>query len=446
MVESQERPYAFGADEGNTLGVPSVTVRPPSGAGAGEVVLAAPPSKSHALRALTAAAVCGGGSLLGLSLPWPDDVRFFVSALEQLGVPVTVLEDGVSIDGPMPRGGDPVTLNAGEGAAPARFLLALGALAERPVTVTGGGRLSARPMTPLLDALGALGATVDGGPGLPATVRGPLRGDRTISVDGRVSSQFLSALLLIAPAIHGHVAFRTVGAQVSRPYLDLTRGVMSEAGVVVGDDLVVPESGAYERSVFHVEADWSGATALLAAAPFLGRPVRVPSLNPNSHQPDRLFASHLSGLGIHVSACGTDGVRVEGAVTCGGIFDLSDCPDAAPALAAVGALASEPVRVTGAAHLRHKESDRIAVLVHILRAAGVDAEAFDDGFEVTGPLAAARGDPVPLSVHADHRMAMAGALLGLRRPVFIDDAACVAKSFPRFFDQWPSGIEWGPPG
>ena len=163
----------------------------------------------------------------GMPRPWPDDVLFFVRALEALGVPLTALDDGVSIDGAMPRGGDPVTVNAGDGAAPARFLLALGALAERPVSVTGGGRLSVRPMAPLLRALESLGATVDGGPGLPATVHGPLRGGRELTVDGSVSSQFLSALLLIAPAIDGEVDFRTTHAQVSRPYLDLTRAVMA---------------------------------------------------------------------------------------------------------------------------------------------------------------------------------------------------------------------------
>ena len=379
----------------------------------------------------------------GMPRPWPDDVLFFVRALEALGVPLTALDDGVSIDGAMPRGGDPVTVNAGDGAAPARFLLALGALAERPVSVTGGGRLSVRPMAPLLRALESLGATVDGGPGLPATVHGPLRGGRELTVDGSVSSQFLSALLLIAPAIDGEVDFRTTHAQVSRPYLDLTRAVMAESGVVVGEDLVVVGGAAYQPADVCVESDWSGATVLLAAAPFLGRAVCVPRLNPNSRQPDRLFVEHLSGLGLDVSSRDTDGVRVAGTVTRGGTFDLADCPDAAPALAAVGALGCEPVRIVGAAHLRHKESDRIAVLVDMLRASGVSAEAFDDGLQVVGPLSAATGDPVALTVRADHRMAMAGALLGLRRSVLIDDAHCVAKSFPGFFEQWPGAIEWG---
>lgn len=422
--------------------MPSVVVRPPSGGDGEDLVLVAPPSKSHALRALAAAAVCGGGSLHGLPAPWPDDVRLFAAALAALGLPATTFEDGVRVDGPLPRGGGPVSLCAGDGATPARFLLALGALAERPVTVTGGGRLSARPMEPLLAALGGLGAQVEGGPGLPATVCGPLRGGRSLEIDGSVSSQFLSALLLVGPGVEGEIALRSVGAQVSRPYLDLTRAVMAEAGVAVNEDLVVRADAAYEVVDVTVEGDWSGATALLAASPFLRRPVRVPNVTDRSLQPDRAFAAHLAALGLQVSSSVADGVRVEGRITRGGTFDLADCPDAAPALAAVAVLAPEPVRVVGAGHLRLKESDRIAVLVDLLRASGVEAEARDDGFEVRGPIRAASG-PASLAVHADHRMAMAGALIGLRRPVLIDDADCVSKSFPGFFDRWPGVVEWG---
>lgn len=417
--------------------MPAVIVRPvlqrPE-----SLVLRAPLSKSHALRALAAGVVAGGARIRGLSRPWPRDLERFVAATEILGARLREEGDVLHVERPVGRGGGPVTVDAGDGAAPARFLLAIGSITERAVTVVGGGRLGERPMTPLLSALAALGARVNGGPGLPATVQGPLIGGRSIAVDGHVSSQFLSALLLIAPVIDGGVTFRGIGEQVSKPYVELTRDVMNAFSVSVGEDHVIAADAAYSATTVEVEADWSGATVLLAAAPFLGCPVTVPGLRAGSIQPDRYFAAHLAELGLEVAF--TDaGVRVAGNVVRGGTFDLSACPDAAPALAAVGALAPEPVTITNAAHLRHKESDRIAVLVALLRAAGAEAEERSDGLVVRGPIASQAPDaaPVRLEVADDHRMAMAGALLGLRRPVEIDDGDCVAKSFPGFFDGWP---------
>ena len=404
--------------------------------------LLAPPSKSHALRALAAAAVRGAGVVRRLPDPWPHDLTVFVKGLETLGVPLRRDADAVVITGPIPQGGDPVTLHAHDGGAPARFLLAVGALSRRSVTVAGSDRLSDRPMEPLLEALRRLGATVTGGPGLPATVRGPLVGGRRVGGDGRRSSQFLSALLLVSPAVAGGVAFDVEAGQVSGPYLDLTRAVMADAGVQVDADLEVPESANYGTVDVAVEGDWSGATALLAVSPFVERPVLVSSLNEKSLQPDREFLDHLMRLGLQIDRPGEGAVRVSGSVLRGGTFNLSACPDVAPALAAVASLAPEPVRIEGAGHLRLKESDRIETLVAILTACGVAASSRDDGLEVRGPIEFADGATAVVNVRGDHRMVMAAALVGLRRPVWIDDAGCVSKSFPGFFRRWPGALEW----
>ena len=402
----------------------------------------APASKSETLRGLVAATLAGGGTLTHVATPWPADVHAVIAALKALGAEIDVEEDVIRVIAGLESTGEPVTISAGDGAAPARFLLALAATTGRPVTITGEGRLPERPMGPLLAALRSLGARVDGGPGLPVTVQGPLQGGRRLGVDGRASSQFVSALLLVAPAVPGGLALRSVGRQVSRPYIDLTRDVMAAfgAGSDGGLDALTDQTYVAGRT-YAVGADWSGATALLAAAPLLGRPVFVPSLRTSSVQPDRAFAEVLTAIGVDVVAR-DGGLLASGSVDAGGTFDLGEFPDSAPALAALAAAGSHEVRIEGAAHLRHKESDRIAALVALLEGVGLEAEELRDGLRIMGgPLARAQGPPVRLPVRGDHRIAMTAALLGLRRPVLIDDETCVAKSFPAFFDQWPGVVD-----
>lgn len=411
-------------------------VRPPRGELSDPVLLRVPASKSETLRALVAAALAGGGRVTGEG-PWPGDVHVLARGLRALGV---ALEEGrggfVVRSGPDRETAASVRLDAEDGGAPARFLLAVAATLRRPVTVTGGARLSARPMAPLLAALAALGAEVSGVPGLPATVRGPARGG-DVAVDSGASSQFVSALLLAGPAFPDGVRLATRGAAVSRPYVDLTRATMEAFGVAVGPDLAVAAGAAYRPAAFAPGPDWSGATVCLAAAAFLGRAVLVPGLDPASRQPDARAADVLRALGLEVAA-DEAGVRASGRPARGGAFDAGGFPDSVPALAALAALAPEPVRLAGAAHLRVKECDRIEGLVAVLRAAGAGADALPDGLIVRGGFRGARDAAcVPVSARRDHRLAMAAALLGLARPVRIDDAACVAKSFPGFFDRWP---------
>lgn len=403
------------------------------------LVLEAPPSKSVLLRALTAAALAGGGRICHRG-PLPRDVQVLVAALRRLGAHVEEPGPGLLrvTRGPDLGARDPVSLDAGEGAAPARFLLALAGRLRRPVTVDGAPGLRRRPMGPLLAALNTLGARTSGGPGLPATVHGPLRPTERIVVEAHRSSQFASALLLVLPGAGGPARLELEGPPVSAGYLDLTRGIMGVAGVHVDGDLRVAGETGYRPFDLRSEADWSGATVLLAAAAFLGRSVRVPELDLRSQQPDSAVAGLLPHMGVHVESA-SGGVQAWGAVIKGGRFDIAGIPDAASALAALGALAAEETQLCGAPHLRHKESDRIQGLVELLLAAGVEAAARRDGLVIRGMPGSPLRETAParLPVRGDHRLAMAGALLGLRRPVLLDDATCVEKSFPGFFAQWP---------
>jgi 3-phosphoshikimate 1-carboxyvinyltransferase len=233
----------------------------------------------------------------------------------------------------------------------------------------------------------------------------------------------------------------------SAPYIDLTIAVMRRAGARVERSearLRVDPGFASPGEELAAPVDWSGAVPMLASAAFLGRPAFVPGLALRSPHPDAAFATIADALGLELVEK-DGGVEARGAIRRGGAFDLGGAPDLAPTLAVLGAMAPGGVTVGNAPQLRLKESDRIGDLVAMLEAAGIPAAARPDGFEVPGCWAEERPDAetaVPLDPHGDHRLAMAAALIGLVRPVVIEDAEVVAKSFPTFFEVFPAGGRW----
>lgn len=375
----------------------------------------------------------------------PDDVQGFIHALRALGATVGMADGTVFVHSPVDLlATAPVTVHLADGAAPARFLLALAATLSRDVTVVGGPSLSRRPTFPLLATLGSLGARVSGGPGLPATVGGPAQGGHCTDAGGTISSQFLSALLLVAAWFEKGIKIPAEARGVSDGYIELTLATLRHAGIdvnIVGRDIVVPAGAPVGPLMFHVGGDWSGAAPLLASAAFIDEPVTVMGLDPRSAQPDVAIAGHLQTLGLQVTVS-PDGVTASGRVTAGGTFDVEHTPDLAPILAALGDLAPHPIRIQNAPHLRHKESDRIVDLASMLESAGLNVVAHADGMVVRGAFPGDRdlrdGTGIVLETRSDHRLAFAAALLGLRRPgLVIAGAECVAKSFPSFFDTCP---------
>ena len=424
--------------------------------------LQVPLSKSHALRALVLAAQCESAELeVGASLP--TDVTVLLRALTALGAQMQQHGDILRVVRPVDRAATaPVSLDAGEGGAPARFLLALAAGLRRPVTISGCGRLPTRPFAPLVKALRTLGAHVDGDDGLPLTVCGPASGG-AVRLDASASSQFVSALLLAAPLYPHGVAIEIIGTLNSQPYVQLTRSVLAEFGIAMHDAAApelardsllaappthwCPSDGARfslgpmqrcaRTECWRGEGDWSGAAVLFAAAALTGGRVRVDGLRLDSEQPDAAVAGILRGLGCTLES-GPTWVAVSGIAQCGLELDLRHTPDLAPPLVALAAYRPFVSRFTGLGALRHKESDRIAGLQGLLTAVGVPCTVDGDSMTVRGVAASSASALVPdLRVQGDHRLAMAAALLGLARKVRIDDAKCVAKSFPNFFGQWP---------
>jgi 3-phosphoshikimate 1-carboxyvinyltransferase len=407
--------------------------------------VAVPGSKSIANRALVCAALAEGRTTV-TNLPDGDDTMAMVTALGTLGLRVVhdVLGATVVVDGGVAAmAADDVHLDARLAGTTSRFLTALAAVSPATVVVDGGEPLRRRPMGPLHDALTALGAIVEplGAPGhLPVRVR-RATGLRSadVAMPGDVSSQFLTALMLIGPLLPGGLVVRLTTPLVSRPYVAITAAVMAAfgvEGVEVDERHVRVPPGRYTARRYDIEPDASSASYPLAAAAMVGGRVTVPGLGSESLQGDARFAELLAEMGCSLDRDRSSTTIVGRPALRGLDVHMADLSDLVPTLAVVATAATSPTRVRDVGFIRHKESDRIGDLAGGLRAAGIEAIEHDDGLEVhPGVPRAAR-----LATHHDHRLAMSFALLGLRSAgIEISDPDVVTKSWPGF---WQSLESW----
>ncbi len=328
-----------------------------------------------------------------------------------------------------------MTLDARLSGTTSRFLLAVAALADGPVTVDGAEPLRRRPMADGIEALRSLGVEVDSDQGLlPATIRGSRSWASKVDVGGAVSSQFLSGLLMAAPVLPEGLEVEVDGELQSQPYVTMTVEVMRSFGakVDVGTDLrsfrVSP--GGYEATHLAVEPDASAASYFFAAAAACGGRVRIEGLGTRSLQGDVAVVDVLAQMGAEVRKH-DDAVEVIGPDRLTGVdVDMGPISDTAPTIAAIAPLADSPTRLRGIGFIRAKETDRIGSVVEELRRLGVDASEEPDGL-VVNP-SEPRGGVV--RTYDDHRMAMSFSVLGLRVPgIVIDDADVVDKTFPDFY-------------
>lgn len=409
-----------------------------------------PGSKYEANRFLIAAALTEGTTRLS-GLPEGEDVRAAISAVGALGGSTAGGGDCLEVrgitagarPGPSFDPGSPTQVSVGESGTLLRFLTAAAATVPRSITITGSGRIRERPVAGLVAALGALGADIETTGGFaPLTVRSGRLDGGTASVPAAESSQFASGVLLAAPRAAGAVAVELEGNPVSASYLDLTVSVMARCGVKVerpGPGRFRVGSGARYRPGDHrISGDWTAASYFFAAAALAPGRVAVDGLDPDSPQGERRFAELLRRMGCEVSEVPSEeGVRVTvtGASRLRGIsVDMRSMPDAAPTLAAIAPFAEGTTHICGTAHLRHKESDRIAALADGLGRLGARATATDDGLAIERPESGASLRAAALDAHGDHRIAMALALTGLRLPgVRMRCPEVVAKSFPGFW-------------
>jgi 3-phosphoshikimate 1-carboxyvinyltransferase len=405
-----------------------------------DAVVAVPGSKSIANRALVCAALADGSSAL-VNVPDGDDTVAMIEGLRALGAGIEVADGRVVVTGlPDPGAIGPATVHAALAGTTSRFLTAFAALGRSPVTVDGSPSLQRRQFGPLHDALVQLGAEVTPGGDwghLPVTVRGPLTSSE-VSVAGDVSSQFITALMLIAPALPDGLHLKLTSRLVSRPYVEMTASVMGAFGA--GDVDVTARgvrvgAGRYVACDLAIEPDASSASYPLAIAAVRGGKVTVPGLGARSLQGDARFADLLRAMGCDVQRAGDRTVveRHLGRELVGVDVDMSEISDLVPTLAAVALFASTPTRISGVGFIRGKESDRLGDLARELRLVGGDVDETDDGLLIRP--SGERLDGGEVATHHDHRLAMAFAVIGSVVPgIAVADPDVVTKSWPAFWD------------
>jgi 3-phosphoshikimate 1-carboxyvinyltransferase len=437
------------------------------------ITIEAPPSKSLAHRAFIAAALADGTSLLHAGRA-SEDILCTRRILCAAGAKMEDMPDGaVQVTGTAGqlRGTEdspPLSCYVHESGTTCRLLTAVLAAGRGRFRIHGAPRMHERPLGGLAAALEALGARLlwEGRRNRPPLIleTDGLRGGE-LDMETDESSQYLSGLLLAAPLCREKLIIRLKGAKaVSWPYAALTLQTLEDFGIPLdvrsaeaaqgaergngeepgaaawrafaaapGKLCFLMRPAAYRARNFTVEGDWSGASYFLAAGAVGDRAVRVTNLKTDSLQGDRALLEILRRMGARVEEGGRE-ARVYPSRLRGIEADMGHCPDLVPTVAALAAFAEGRTMLTGAAHLRIKESDRIAASADNLRAAGIRVEEREDGLNIEG------GEPGKASLfraRGDHRIAMSAALLGIRHGrAELDDPSVVRKSFPSFWDLW----------
>ena len=396
-----------------------------------------PGSKSLTNRALVVAALADGESRLTGVLD-SDDTRVMIEGLNRLGIKVCHDRKNCVAD-VSGCGGRPPSMAAElwleNSGTSIRFLTALCALGAGVFHLDGNSRMRQRPIGDLIDVLNDLGADVsseqqNGCP--PVRVRAHGLPGGMARVAGNISSQFLSALLMAAPSADDSVELLVEGELVSRPYVDMTVGVMACFGVSVDEGrqerfLIKPQP--YRATQQEIEPDASAASYFFAAAAITGGDVTVEGLSRASLQGDVKFVDALEQMGCRVE-WNRDSITVQGTSLRGIDIDMNAISDTAQTLAAVAVFADGPTRIRNIAHVRHKETDRIAAIATEMKRLGVKADVAPDGLTIYP----AQPRPATIQTYDDHRMAMSFALIGLQAAgIRIADPDCTAKTYPHFF-------------
>ena len=429
------------------------------------IIIQAPASKSVSHRAFIAASLAGGVSRVEGALVSQDLTR----TRECMTACGAVFEgaggdfDITGMDG-CPKGGetDPVVLNVGESGTTCRLLTGVIGAGRGRFEVRGEGRMHDRPIGELTDALAKVGAATrwlgkQGCPPFVLSTNGMAGGETSITLEE--SSQYLSGLLLAAPMAGAPLRIDVGGDKaVSWPYVAVTLSVLDDFNVpfkvrtlqgntwedtdwrslkeiVPGRVRFAMVPAKYHPRSYRVEGDWSNASYFLAAGAVGDRPVTVRNLRKDSLQGDKAMVDILFKMGADVSWDGDD-VTVSPGTLRGLDLDMGDSPDIVMTVAAAATKAEGPTTITNVAHLRIKESDRLAAIAAEVERAGAKTEIFEDGLKII-PGESPAGKTIEFKTYDDHRLAMSTTLFELMGvTVTHDNPACVAKSFPDFFERW----------
>jgi len=391
----------------------------------------APPSKSMMQRALIAAMLAEDETVI-TNPSFCSDCEATIAVIGVLGAKVEYDEKKITVHG----GGMPLEdiLDCGESGTCLRIISIIAGLYDNEITVTGHGSLESRPMDMIEDALfeaGVMCTTNDGK--IPLKIKGPMVGGE-MEVDGSKSSQHISGLLMALPLCTEDSKLKVKNLK-SKPYVKMTMDLLKDFGIKINggsnlDQIEIKGKQRYRSKRYNIEGDWSGAAFLLVAGAIAGE-ARVSGLNMKSSQADMEILKALKKAGATVRE-NQDSAIIEKNELVGFEFDATDCPDLFPPLAVLACNCKGKSTITGTERLRHKESDRAAVLVEELSALGANIkldgnQMIIEGKQLGGGM---------INSHNDHRIAMAGAIAALacKDPVEIEGEECISKSYPKFFE------------
>jgi 3-phosphoshikimate 1-carboxyvinyltransferase len=417
----------------------------------------APASKSSMQRACAAALLKNGESIIKKPGHSNDD-KAAIEILKTLGAEVEISAEEMRVQSigfpKIPPSGGGGAINCGESGLSIRMFTPLAALSDKEITINGSGSLVTRPMDFFDEILPQLGVKIKSNNGkLPMKIQGPLQA-KNIEVDGSLSSQFLTGLLMAYgvaspnPSERGALDSQssTVTIKVknlkSKPYIDLTLDVMKKFGLIVPqnknyeefifhkDSLQVPPSGGF-RGAYTVEGDWSGGAFLLVAGAIAG-PITVRGLDLSSTQADKAIIEALMSANAGI-AMDAKGIQLHPVEMNGFYFDATDCPDLFPPLVALAAYCKGKTTIKGVSRLTHKESNRALTLQDEFDKMGVTIDLQDDIMIVHGTGKVKGAD---VHSHHDHRIAMSCAVAALKADseTVIEEAQAVKKSYPDFYD------------
>ncbi|MGQ9455381.1 MAG: 3-phosphoshikimate 1-carboxyvinyltransferase [Armatimonadota bacterium] len=392
-----------------------------------------PGSKSHTIRAVAIGSLAEGCSCIRAPLV-AEDTLAAVRAYRLLGAEISCDGDWV-IRGVRGHPGVPENvIDVGNSGTTLYIAMSTAALVDGVSVLTGDDQIRARPAGPLISALNQIGAVVESTRGddrAPLIVRGPIRGGR-VTLDSSKTSQYLTSLLINCPLARGDTTIQ-VASLVEKPYIDMTLSWLAGEGIVVKrygyEQFLVPGGQKYPPFERRIPGDFSSATFFLCAAAITGSELMLVGLDPKDTQGDKRVVEILSEMGAEVQWV-DEGLIIKGRELVGGTFDLSDTPDALPALAVTACYARGETRLVNVAQARMKETDRIRVMREELSKMGADIEELPDGLAIRyRPLHAAHVDG-----HRDHRVVMALAVAGLAcdGETVVEGAQAVSVTFPNF--------------
>ena len=401
----------------------------------------APPSKAYTQRMLIAASLSKGTSKLSNPLV-SEDTDATLRAVKALGAKIQVNESCWTIEGANPIRGAKKPIDCGESAATLRFMIPVAALASEPSVFALGKGLAKRPIDPLLDSLKQLSVKAysqkDGRKVSICVEAGGIRGGRT-SMPGDISSQFVSGLMFACPLANADTQLTLTSPLESKSYVLMTENVLSKHGIRVDisedfNRLKIPSKQTFNPVDSRVPGDFSSAAFLLASAAITKSEVHVKNLDYGTIQGDKAIMKILKQMGVNGKVCENE-IEIDGngELLTSIDIDASDIPDLVPVCTALACYAKGTSKIHDAERLRLKESDRLLSLFTELRKMGADITMDESSLTVNGPC---NLHGAIIDSHNDHRIAMACAVAALRAEgeTVIQDAECVRKSYPLFFN------------